>query len=59
MLARDPEVAPAVLTAVSRIEGWSSRVDVTLVHRAERRWTTEQVRDLLREKLKNVGRDRD
>ncbi|MBL0249921.1 MAG: efflux RND transporter permease subunit [Elusimicrobia bacterium] len=59
VLARDPEVAPAVLTAVSRIEGWSSKVYVTLVPRAERRWTTEQVRDLLREKLKNVGRDRD
>jgi HAE1 family hydrophobic/amphiphilic exporter-1 len=59
VLASDPEIAPAVLTAVSRVEGWSSKVYVTLVPRAERRRTTEQVRDLLRVKLKNVGRDRD
>lgn len=59
VVAQDHDIAPAVRTAVSRIEGWSSKVYVTLVPRAQRRWTTEQVRDLLREKLKNVGRDRD
>lgn len=59
VLASDLEVAPTIKTAVSRVEGWSSKVYVTLVPRAQRHLTTEQVQDLLREKLKHVGQDKD
>jgi multidrug efflux pump subunit AcrB len=59
VLASDLEVGPTIKTAVSRVEGWSSKVYVTLVPRARRRLTTEQIQDLLREKLKNVGQDKD
>jgi HAE1 family hydrophobic/amphiphilic exporter-1 len=55
----NPAVGPAVQTLVSRVEGWSSKIYVTLRPRAERRLTTEQVLTALRSALKDVGRDDD
>jgi multidrug efflux pump subunit AcrB len=54
-----PQVAPCVKTLVSRVEGWSSKVYVTLKPRAERRLTTQKVVSLLREALQDAGRDKD
>jgi HAE1 family hydrophobic/amphiphilic exporter-1 len=59
ILDTDPEVAPTIKTAVSRVEGWSSKIYVTLVPRAQRHLSAEQVQDLLRVKLKGVGSDKD
>lgn len=59
ILDTDPEVSPTIKTAVSRVEGWSSKIYVTLVPRAQRRLSAEQVQDLLRVKLKGVGSDKD
>lgn len=58
-LNKDPHVAHSVLTAVARIEGWSSKLYITLRSRAERPLSTTQVIDHLRKGLDNVGRDVD
>ena len=58
-LNKDPHVAHSVLTAVARIEGWSSKLYITLRPRAERPLSTTQVIDHLRKELDNVGRDVD
>ena len=58
-ILKDPAVGPCVKTLVSRIEGWSSKVYVTLKPRSERRLTAEQAVARLREKLKDAGRDKD
>ena len=58
-ILKDPAVGPGVKTLVSRVEGWSSKVYVTLKPRAQRRFTSEQAVARLREKLKDAGRDKD
>lgn len=54
-----PWVGPEVETLVSRVEGWSSKVYVTLKPRADRRLSTEAVMNLLRDDLKHTGKDKD
>lgn len=58
-LNQDPPVAHSILTAVARIEGWSSKLYITLRPRAERPLSTAQVIDRLRKILDNAGRDVD
>jgi HAE1 family hydrophobic/amphiphilic exporter-1 len=58
-LNQDPQVARSILTAVARIEGWSSKLYITLRPRAERPLSTTRVIDRLRKSLDNVGRDVD
>lgn len=58
-LNQDPKIARSILTAVARIEGWSSKLYITLRPRAERPLSTVQVIDRLRKTLDNVGRDVD
>jgi hydrophobic/amphiphilic exporter-1 (mainly G- bacteria), HAE1 family len=58
-IQQDPDVAPAVKSLVSRVEGWSSKVFVTLQPRRQRRLSTQEVIDRLRIRLHDVGRDVD
>lgn len=58
-LKQDDQVDRSILTAVARIEGWSSKLYVTLRPRADRPLSTVQVIDRLRKNLDNVGRDVD
>ncbi|MBI4395529.1 MAG: efflux RND transporter permease subunit, partial [Elusimicrobia bacterium] len=58
-IGRIPEAASSIKTLVSRVEGWSSKLYVTLKPRAERKLSTQEVVNLLRQKLENVGRDKD
>lgn len=54
-----PEAGPCVRTLVSRIEGWSSRIYVTLKPRARRNLSTEEVMARLRGALEGAGRTHD
>jgi HAE1 family hydrophobic/amphiphilic exporter-1 len=47
---------PAIENFSSRVEGWSSRIYVSLVPFAERRHTTESVIEWLRPKMKEIER---
>lgn len=58
-LNQDPLVSHAILTTVARIEGWSSKLYITLRPRTERSLSTGQVIDRLRKILDGVGRDVD
>lgn len=54
-----PETKGLIKSISSRVEGWSSKVYVTLVPRSERRFSTQQVIDKLRGKFKDVGEEYD
>ncbi|MGQ0644742.1 MAG: efflux RND transporter permease subunit [Elusimicrobiota bacterium] len=55
----DAEAAACIKTLVSRIEGWTCKVYVTLKPRADRSLSTSQVMDRLRAALEGAGRDKD
>lgn len=59
LIHNDARAAANIETLVSRVEGWSSKIYVTLKPRGSRPLSTEKVIALLREKLKDAGRDRD
>jgi hydrophobic/amphiphilic exporter-1 (mainly G- bacteria), HAE1 family len=50
-----PQIKDTIKSMSSRVEGWSSKIYVTLVPRGERKLSTEQVIDELRKKLKDIG----
>ncbi len=50
-----PEVKNVVKTISSRVEGWSSKIYVTLSPTSERSRTTQDVIDALRPRLKSIG----
>jgi HAE1 family hydrophobic/amphiphilic exporter-1 len=50
-----PEVKNVVKTIQSRVEGWSSKIYVTLSPSTERSRTVQDVIDLMRPKLKTLG----
>jgi len=50
-----PEIKAVTKTVTARVEGWSSKVYVTLVPRSERARTVQEVIDSLRPKLKKIG----
>jgi hydrophobic/amphiphilic exporter-1 (mainly G- bacteria), HAE1 family len=54
-----PLAGPCVKTLVSRVEGWSSKLYVTLKPRAARDLSTQEVVAVLREALKEAGREKD
>lgn len=58
-IREDRAAAPCVKTLVSRVEGWSSKIYVTLLPRGERSLSTEEVIARLRERLRDAGRDKD
>ncbi|MCP4481613.1 MAG: efflux RND transporter permease subunit [bacterium] len=54
-----PEVKDMIKSVSSRVEGWSSKVYVSLVSSAKRDLSTKQVIDKLRPKLENIGQEYD
>lgn len=50
-----PEIKDVVKTAAARVEGWSSKVYVTLVPQAERNRPVQDIIDELRPQLKDIG----
>jgi HAE1 family hydrophobic/amphiphilic exporter-1 len=54
-----PEVKDMIQNLSTRVEGWSSKVYVTLKPRAERALSTQAVIDKLRPRLKHIGEDYD
>ncbi len=58
-IQEDPLAAACVKTLVSRVEGWSSKIYVTLLPRRERPLSTEEVIARLRERLQDAGRYKD
>lgn len=54
-----PGIDDMIQNLSTRVEGWSSKVYVTLKPRAERPLTTQEVIDKLRPRLRNIGEDYD
>lgn len=54
-----PEVKEVVKTISSRVEGWSSKIYVTLSPGAERTRSAQDVIDMLRPRLKSIGGEYD
>ncbi len=55
MLTTIPEIKGVTKTVTARVEGWSSKVYVTLVPRSERARTVQEVIDTLRPRVKKIG----
>jgi len=55
MLTTIPEIKAVTKTVTARVEGWSSKVYVTLVSRSERVRTVQEVMDTLRPRVKQIG----
>ena len=55
VLTTVPEIREVTKTVTARVEGWSSKVYVTLVPRSERAHTVQEVMDSLRPRLKKIG----
>jgi len=53
------ELKDIVENISSKVEGWSIKVFVTLVPKSDRKFTTEEVINILRKNLKDVGREYD
>ncbi len=54
-----PEVQKSVKNSVARVEGWSSKIYVTLVPSIERTRTTQEVMNFLRPLVSKVGQEYD
>ncbi len=52
-----PEIQQSVKTAVSRVEGWSSKVYVTLVPGNERQRTAQEIINFLRPLVSKIGQE--
>lgn len=52
-----PEIQQSVKTAVSRVEGWSSKVYVTLVPGNERQRTAQEIINFLRPMVSKIGQE--
>jgi HAE1 family hydrophobic/amphiphilic exporter-1 len=59
LLSETPEVAETVKTAAARVEGWSSKVYVTLRPRSERSRSIQDVISDLRPKVADIGQQFD
>jgi hydrophobic/amphiphilic exporter-1 (mainly G- bacteria), HAE1 family len=55
VLSETPEIKDVVKTAAARVEGWSSKVYVTLVPQGERKRTVQEIIDELRPKVVDLG----
>ncbi len=55
VLSDTPEISKVVKTAAARVEGWSSKVYVTLAPRAERTRSVQDIITELRPKVKDIG----
>lgn len=55
VLSETPEIAKVVKTAASRVEGWSSKVYVTLNARTERSRSVQEIIAALRPKVADIG----
>jgi len=55
MLTAIPEIKNVTKTVTARVEGWSSKVYVTLVPRSERARTVQEVIDALRPRVRKIG----
>jgi HAE1 family hydrophobic/amphiphilic exporter-1 len=55
MLTTIPEIKEVTKTVTARVEGWSSKVYVTLLPRSERARTVQEVIDTLRPRVSKIG----
>ncbi|MFB0528164.1 MAG: efflux RND transporter permease subunit [bacterium] len=55
MLTTIPEIKEVTKTVTARVEGWSSKVYVTLVPRSDRVRTVQEVIDTLRPRVRQIG----
>ncbi len=55
ILSEDPDIKGMVKTAAARVEGWSSKVYVTVSPQSERTRTVQEIIDNLRPKVAEVG----
>lgn len=55
MLTTIPEIKEVTKTVTARVEGWSSKVYVTLLPRSERARTVQEVIDTLRSRVRQIG----
>ncbi|MBL0057642.1 MAG: efflux RND transporter permease subunit [Elusimicrobia bacterium] len=58
-LSDTPEIAEVVKTAAARVEGWSSKVYVTLAPRSERSRSVQDVINEIRPKVADIGQQFD
>ncbi|MGQ0645327.1 MAG: efflux RND transporter permease subunit, partial [Elusimicrobiota bacterium] len=59
VVSETPEISGVVKTAAARVEGWSSKVYVTLVPQAERSRTVQEIIDELRPQVADIGAEYD
>lgn len=59
IIADTPELKGILSSMSTKTEGWSTKIYVTLVSRAQRPYTTQQVIDFLRPRLEHVGAEYD
>ncbi|MFC1484833.1 efflux RND transporter permease subunit [bacterium] len=59
IIRQTKELKGSIKTVSSKIEGWSAKVFVTLVESEKRDISTSEAIDILREKLKDIGKDYD
>jgi len=57
VLSEVPEIQKSVKTSVARIEGWSSKIYVTLVPQAERTKTPQEIIGTLRPLISKIGQE--
>jgi len=55
ILTTIPEIKAVTKTVTARVEGWSSKVYVTLLPRSERARTVQEIMDSLRPRVKRIG----
>jgi HAE1 family hydrophobic/amphiphilic exporter-1 len=55
LLTTIPEIKEVTKTVTARVEGWSSKVYVTLVPQSERARTVQEIIDSLRPRVKKIG----
>ncbi|MCK5240949.1 efflux RND transporter permease subunit [bacterium] len=53
------KIQPMLKNVSSRVEGWSSKIYVTLKPRAQRSWSTQEVIEYLRPRLEEGGEEHD
>lgn len=59
VLTEMPEIQKSVKTSIARVEGWSSKIYVTLVPSSERSRSAAEIIAQLRPLVKNVGQEHD
>ncbi|MFC1512724.1 efflux RND transporter permease subunit, partial [bacterium] len=59
LIKETKDVSDIIKSMSTKTEGWSTKIYITLMPRADRNFSTPEVIDKLRKRLKNIGKDYD